>query len=58
MRDAPSIVLVNIIIDFNLSSHIIRQKSSHVSGLGPIQQYRCFHFLRTTDITLSSNKFI
>jgi len=35
IRDAPSITLVNITIDFNLSSHIIRHKSSHVSDFGP-----------------------
>jgi hypothetical protein len=35
IRDAPSITFVNITIDFNLSSHIIRHRSSHVSGFGP-----------------------
>jgi hypothetical protein len=38
--DAPSMIFVNITIDFSLSSHIIRQKSSHVSGLGPIEIHK------------------
>lgn len=58
MRDAPSITLVNMTIDLSFNSHIIRQRSSHVSGFGPKYPRISFELLKMNSQTLSSDEFI